>query len=88
MRKIILILLLEISIGESILFDIDFSYDYALKKGGALTKILGRICTTPLILKCSRLPSQPFMKPFTETIGRMSLWSSGLDVFLYYLFHL
>ena len=38
MRKTILILLLGIAIGESFLFNIDLSYDSALKKGGALTK--------------------------------------------------
>ena len=41
MRKILLILLLGIGIGESFLFDIDLSYNSALKKGGALTKNTG-----------------------------------------------
>ena len=41
MRKIILILLLRIGIGESFFFDINLSYDSALKKGGALTKNTG-----------------------------------------------
>ena len=42
MRKTILVLLIGIAIGESFLFDIDLSYDSALKKGGALAKNTGR----------------------------------------------
>ena len=41
MRKTILVLLIGIAIGESFLFDIDLSYDSALKKGGALAKNTG-----------------------------------------------
>ena len=41
MRKTILVLLLAIAVGESFLFDIDLSYDSALKKGGALSKNTG-----------------------------------------------